>query len=350
MTVYISIYAIAVFLFLYEFKDSDKYLRFLSHIAFIAFLFLIYVLRFEVGTDYNNYKEIFSLAKFQQSILENLLNEPLFLGMNILCKKVNNNYQFFIFVVTLVTFIFTFSTFKTNRYEKTLFYLIFCLLPSFCVIRQFISIAFSLASLECIKKKKYFYAFTFIFIGFLFHKSTLFFLIFLILRNFLKLNYKMTVVISILLFFSIFFTNFFQNLLLKLISFTPYKNYLEFLDQILESKGSGLGVIIQFIAFQFLLFAYNKFPIDSQFVEKDNFIFTVCMFFLLIGVKMQILSRIAMTFYPFFFAFIGNVQIKKTRELLFAFFFLLAITLTNQLRVGMWGVIPYKTIYGTVFL
>ena len=121
----------------------------------LLFMFIVYVLsfiRWETGTDWDSYYEIFQNAK---SIKGEFYVEPTFFLINYICHSVSDSYTFLLFVLATIIFFCTFNSFKNLSYPLIAYLIYFSTtFGDIMFVRQSISIAIVLYSFKYIFKKQ----------------------------------------------------------------------------------------------------------------------------------------------------------------------------------------------------
>lgn len=216
----------------------------------IAFLlvFIPSAIRFDIGTDYVNYLNIFENSARLESYK---YKEPAFYYINWLLKYIDVHFQW---MFAIFAFIFTLIAFKSYPREKAwlLHFLFFSTLWffSFNIMRQTVALSWCLLASFYFLKGKYFWFFVFTFIGVTFHQSA--FLILLVgALALIPLNSNLKVYILPAVFISgIALSYFYIDILLKYIEqtliflgITKYANYFNSKHFSVRDFGSGLGIL-----------------------------------------------------------------------------------------------------------
>ena len=308
---------------------KDKILKKAVLYMLYIYSFMVMAFRYNVGTDYQAYYEIYE-GTFKgkvDDIFYNVLNDTCY-GIGL---------PFCVFIVVTVIFIYLFFIKKEyNNYESFLLFVLLCYLPALCVIRQFIGLAFCMIAL--VTKSKIKRAILFL-TACLFHKSFLFFIGIYLITKLLKIK-KISAILAVIIFFVLFyFTRIFETFFTLVVGNSFYSYYL-LTENFTKPKGSGLGVVLQFAAFLILFSA-----LDKRKAKENSMAFIIIELCLLISAKIVIFSRLSIMTYPFCFLMIRSIPDYKNKMLfIIPFYLLLTSVFLNQIRVSLWGCMPYQTI------
>lgn len=321
----------------------------------IIFLALIFGLRdYHVGTDTLNYLGIFNgLGK--KFIWENMFCEKGFCVLSILVNKLFGNFTVFLIVCGLIIYFNIINVFCSLSESPSISILCYFSIGSFAqscnILRQNLALSFCLVALYYLIKKDKPILFTlFVFIGFLFHKSAILFLVILPLRKF-KINIKRICIISTIAILGI-------PLILIIIKIfdsylgTTYYNYI-----IEYGKWSPLNIII-LIGSYVCLFISELTKIKFNFQRKDTKIFEKYIVILFIFIILmlysvtisELIDRIAVYFLPSIYLIIPIIfkSLKKYKSKILLSFMLVAVVvfLVYMLGVrGTYGVNPYNFVF-----
>lgn len=328
-----------------SFFSNSKYRNFFLFFLYLILILLVSLRSLNVGTDTENYFEIFNQAKLGEIFSFNL--EPFYLLLNVLCKTLYNNFSFYLFVFSSF-FIFIWSViFKKLSYDYTVaiifFLTFFAYFSFFNITRQSFAMSLCLLSLFYLFDKKYYKYLFLILIASCFHYSAIIFIITLFIFKFVR-NPFFSLIIS---FASTYFlSNFILFYLVNSSLKNSYLNYGGQLDDI-----SGL-FLIGFLVIQFIFFSFFRFfliPSNKLFSNLFN-IFSFGLGFFLACKFLRFLDDgpTRLTFYfllvnIFLFSIaihsIVNNKVKFTAKILFIVFCF--IYFLNYLLSGAGGLYPY---------
>lgn len=221
--------------------------RLLLGIAFLL-VFIPAAIRYDVGTDYVNYLNIFeNLARLEGYKYK----EPAFYYINWLLRSIDVHFQW---MFATFAFIFTLVAFKSYPRKKAwlLHFLFFSTLWffSFNIMRQTVALSWCLLASFYFLKGRHFWFFIFTLIGATFHQSA--FLILLVgILALIPLHTKLKVhILPIIFISSIILSYFYMDILLKYVEqtliflgLTKYANYLHSSHFAVRDFGSGLGIL-----------------------------------------------------------------------------------------------------------
>lgn len=278
--------------------NTEKYF-----FLFCAFLivFIPSAIRYDIGTDYLNYLDIYNNEWFENYKYK----EPLFYFINFFLKELGAHFQW-LFVV--FAFIFTFVVFTAypRKGAWLLHFLFFATLFyfSFNVVRQAIGLCWALLAIFYFFEKRYFLFFMFIGIGSAFHQSIIFiaiaglcaliplnihlktrvipiFFIGFIVFTFLSMNYVLTYIEQIL----------------NLLGFAQYANYFQNKTHfIARNFGTGLGVLVKLCFSIYIILNAKQFVV----INKNYWLLIILIFIyaisLVLASNIIIFGRMADTF------------------------------------------------------
>ena len=306
----------------------------------VFFIFCFALRNSSVGTDTPNYIEYFYLDwnGYSGKI------EPLYLLLNKVFHFLFNNYIFFFTFEAIIIIISTFCISSKSSYCMC-FPLAFALLyvPSLNIQRQVLAISFSLIFLYRTSRYNFLNLF-FLSLCCFIHNSTVFFVLIYIFSPFLKLSNKFYKFIFLLCFVLVYF-GLFDKVLFNVISFTPYKGYIDFFYEA-GSKKLKISILnsIKWIIY-FHLFDYtNKNPKRCLY---NNFILLMFITDLLVK-QYPFLFRVSYLFssmiIPCMKLVCDKIVIeKKLIDKVFCFFVLLfySMQFMANLSLGQNEVIPF---------
>ena len=347
MSFYICLFFLVfIFSFCYTYSVDKNAAVCLKSIVFLL-LFIPSALRYGIGTDYENYVNIF------YDILNNVdvRTEAGWVLLNKFCISFNLDVQWVFILSTFFTIYYMFKTPKKDFFIVIV--LFFCLfyLDSYNMTRQGLTMAICWYAYLCFingKKKK---CYLYVIISSLFHTSGLIILLcFFIIDKFKILNKKIVNVLLICCFL-LSYTNILMNIFGFILSFTKYGIYIEMLDYY-NTRSAGYGNIytLLFRTF-FLLLIFNSYSFTRNNVENKCIVYFLLLLELsdVISLNMFMANRVKMMFYLFYIMIMiplyqqkGNV-ILKIKKIGFITFFILYY-LVLKLLTGANAIIPYQMI------
>ncbi|EMI2415937.1 TPA: EpsG family protein [Proteus mirabilis] len=348
---YIVYNSILLFSFLFSYiaeycKNKKLSIIFLSGSFFI--IFFIAAIRYNIGTDYKNYVEIFKNLNTSDQYLE-----LSFLFISSTIKSNGLDVQWLFVVFSFISLLFIYIT--AFNYNKVLFIISFILilyLQNLSAIRQICAICISFYAIHKLMNNRSMSFVLWILISSTFHSSTLILLPFALLKKIRCNNFLffiITLIISVLIFQ---FDLASKILSIEFISQTKYANYINGKFSSETKLGSGFGVILKVIyPFIILLFTMNRKD------KSSNYIFTFMMMYIIsifLSAKIHIFNRIPPIFsviIPFSVCYVYNIRTKYKQLIIFSFIsiylFLYEVDINisqSSLNSGL-GISPYTTIF-----
>lgn len=280
MFIYLFIIGIPLLLFILRGIQLHRFQKYIIVILFNVILFVFYVFRsIFVGSDYKTYYSWFQLLTPYQ--LQNRFVEPGYIFLNRLAQNCNN----FLIISLVIYFVCALGLFLLCRQLNldiflalAFFILTYFYFFMFNGIRQFLALGILCIGLYCIFKfnghifVKYLLFFLIVMIARLFHNTSIFGIVFLLLP---KLHYgRKTVIISGVLTIFLYWTNivrkFFNSLLFLFPSY--FMKYGEYNDGgILTSQSIGdswvpvIPIVVQFIFLYIFVSFNNKYRKNTEF-------------------------------------------------------------------------------------
>lgn len=347
MLFYICLFLLVfIFSFCYTYsKDKNTAVCFKS-VVFLL-LFIPSAFRYGIGTDYNNYVNIF------YDILGNIdVREELgWVLLNKFCIFFNLNVQWIFVISTFFTIYYMFKTPKKDFFIVII--LFFCLfyLDSYNMTRQGLTMAICWYAYLCFingKKKK---CYLYVIISSLFHTSGLIILLCFFVIDRLKVINKRIVNILIIGCFFLSYTSTLMNLLSFILSFTRYGVYFEMLEYYNE-RSAGLGNIVTLLfRIVVIMFIFNSFKYTDNSIENKCIIYFLLLLIFsdVISLDIYMANRLKMLFYLSYIMIMvpfykqkGNVIIKIKKAGLISFFILYYLVL--KLLTGANAIIPYQMV------
>lgn len=298
-----------------------------------------------VGADTHSYVENFveyskmSFSDMWRAAIN--YKEPLFIIITWLSSLISNNYSVFLLVWALFPAISLYCIFRDELYEKNdyvIAFMVFFLLGLFAFyvagIRQTAALSFVLLSYKYIKNKKLLRFIICIAIAFLFHRSSLIFVIAYPLRH-IKIRWW-----YVFFLIGIFFLGSFINLdVISLFSKTLFDDVYENYALGYESNQSASAFIMQLLLF---LFCFIKLKPLSQKDKSNHILFVLAivgLFFQSLSGMLAEMSRVSFYFCMFQMVLVARAiheyKFKKVIYpvfILFAIIYLFSINYTNLPR------------------
>ena len=362
MEIYIAIMLMLVFFGIFTDRELINYqdLTVLNKkwflISFTTLLFLLSALRFNIGTDYELYENIYRQAgerELEISILYSYASE--------LFRNYQLSYQFFVALNSLIfiTIIYFFIRTHSSYYYISLLTLLgtYMYFTSYNTFRQMTAAALILLSLLLFfhfRKKILPLLLFLIAVGF--HKSTVMYAPLFLLRYFKmsKKFYLFTIMCCVCAFFLLPETvkvTFFDFLLNQSSFFKEKYEDSEFI----EGGARGLTNIVFFIFYVVLLL---KLVLHDSFQEEQSWIERTFIFYLIIQSflpysnitdRMSILFELlAICLVPRFIETFHQIKMKNLVKIGVVMVFIVRAIYVLQLNGD--GVVPYKSILGNVIL
>lgn len=344
---YLNVFSIT-FLFVYILsfflssrKDGKKIFCIISGICY----FLIAALRsWNVGGDSFNYVGIFEfLANENIEVAFNFSEkDPFFYILLSILGKFTSNYTV---LFTAVAGFFTISIwYFIYKYSKDPILSIIILLAmnlyqfSLTGMRQTITISFIVWSIIELDKNKIKAAIFYIFLGSLFHKSGLIFLVIILMKN-LNINIKIVKISIIILFFCFLFRGNIANILIRFISERGY-----------EVNTTTNGITMTFVIFILYIISvvfFEEYTIhDRRRYLQYNIAFWAVFFQILVSVQ-NIFFRIAFYFLIIYIVLIPNVLVniknRNSKMIVKNTLHILLIIQYLMFTMGSSHILPYTT-------
>lgn len=341
-----------------DIKDNDltkenKWLKIFYRNCAVFILTIVFGFRdYGVGTDTKNYLEIFNRigSKFTN---KTYVYEKGFCFVSILTNKIFGSFTVFLLVFGLIlhwNLVMSFCKLSESPSISMLCYFGFCLFAQSCnILRQYVALSFCLIALCYLLKSNSIMKFiSFVFIGFLFHKTALIFLVVIPLK-YIKFS-KLTALILICLFILV---NPLLPYFVKVVDFIfSGVNYLKYLNisSNLFTFENILSLFVMLVVVLLLIIFKNR--IEKQTENKEEYSYYSNIFLIFVGLFImsmfttELVNRIAIFFMPSVF-FIIPIILKTfkpyTKKLMICFLMLTFIFLASYLLIikGSYGVMPY---------
>lgn len=363
MAFYLILYIVATLCAFCYAKAKTKIDILIFKTLLFLILFLPLALRYNIGTDYQNY--VYLIKEYYFFKHNYFYFEPGWLPLILAIEKWNLSLQWF-FVVP--AFFSTLIVLNEDVMERK--YAYFCIpaymsiayLGAFSAVRQAFAATIFLLCLKHFEKKRYWKTLFWLIIATLFHKSAVFYLPFLILASFnwKKMNkYRaLTIYVIIVAVFVVY--NAATFIITKVVGDTFYANYINSAFNRPTEINSGLGILARQLLFILVLFSISKEEIDGTInqtsIRRYNVVCigTLCLAsFSILATQIHIFGRLTDLFAPFYI-YMATCLIKSQwryrqwacflfTTILFALFYRTITTAFASLGSGI-GIIPYQSI------
>lgn len=341
----IHFFLFSIFSYIYSIT-KEQYSKFLFKTICFLILFIPSALRYNIGYDYKNYVEIFNQIGNGVKINQ----ETGWLIINKIILYFHLDVQWIFVIASFFTIYYIFKTPKKDFFVTTLLFYCLWYLDSYNIVRQGLSMSICwysyLLYTDNKKGKSYLYAF----IAILFHLSSVIFLIFLFIANYIKVpNKTFSIVVFILLYVILESIDLIQSLGL-IFEHTKYGTYFKFFEQynnLSKNYGSNISLLLRLIILTVMYFVYKP---RNKNNEQIVFIITICLFsFDIIGAQIYMFQRIRLFFFITYISLITNIISTKNGILLVEkyifIFFIILYYLVLRLMTGTNAIIPYQSIF-----
>lgn len=342
MGVYIVLLGIILLIACIPFK-IDK----IKCVIYFLILWAVSGLRYGIGTDYNNFSEMFYKIQSGAKVKE---VEITFVYLNEFLGKYYKSSQVLFIITSLITISLIVKSIYDYSINRNLSIILFITLGyyqgSFNGFRQYIAIAICIYSIRYIFNKNLFKYIIAILIGSLFHSSALVFIpIYFV--NKIKISKKVYMIILAIFIGVSNAYNFIIEILLPKIS--PYY-FNKYSDSNFFSLGvNGKAEYIYFLCFLLILIiSIFKIDIIRKIDEKSQIYLNLCIIsilFIALGFKSQLLFRISLYFSIYFIFLIPTLIISfkvRLRPILYTMLSLFLMFFFFTVLISRDQVIPYK--------
>lgn len=288
---------------------EDKRQESWINMGVIVLFYVFFAFRGYLYTDWVSYVNYFDYVEWDDLLSWDPFNsksfEPGFALLTLVCKSIYNNYFFLVAVCTTIDTIFFVKFLKYREINNlALIFMLFCTFDGlgimFNILRNAISIFMMMYALQYIEKRKPMHYFTFCFIGFLFHSSTL---VFVPLYFFLHRKLNKWVFIGIAVFCLLFFISNI-SIVVSIISLLgmegmfggKIETYTEFITS--SRSLSLLGILDTFSIAVFVFMYYDKLTekFKNHIVIINSLLLFLIMYYMLAEFKV-LSGRLATLFY-----------------------------------------------------
>lgn len=345
--VFYNIIVIQALLFMLAYLKIKTLSRYVFFCCSLLTILIPSAVRFEIGTDYLNYKDIYTQIGFG-TYSDN--TEILFYYINLMLSSLGLDFQYLIIITSLIfCFFISLCVKRESSIWFFLFILLFIYLPSYNILRQAISI-----SISCYALYRYFYfnekiSFPFIIVlSSFFHISSILFLLF---PFFLDLKLSIKTRFSLILFFY-FFMEYFVDIIFQSDFFlnSHYSYYLgsDYLER--TNLGSGVGVFFQLFPYFVLIFFGNRIINDDEKLNRLanlSLIIVLCKFLV---INFYVFNRVEIMFFVFSAFVYTEVSVNRKRSfpcaLLFLYWTLVNLYIFEMSLINkVHGVVPYISVW-----
>ena len=316
-------------------------------------LLMISGMRYEIGTDYENYRSIFYLlngyASQAKTDINNLYTlEPGYILINYFFGYFPGGFYLVIFFVCCITLFFLFKSLSALNGDYKYLALLIIILHAFVFlmqnqIRQAASIAIFIYSIRYVNSGNY-VRFFFInaFSALLFHYSAIMLLPIYAVRYF-KFN-SMSMAISIAFIFVLSSIGFFQNTFSQIISSLPI--YSVYINSDTYSSNSSLSIvnIITIIYFSFLLILFNNGRNESKIFFIGIVLFCAFSNFSILLRLSNYLLYVKIISIPLLISDMNNSSNRRVIGVSFLIYSLLMYV--NAAAINSGGNFPYRSLLG----
>lgn len=239
-------------------SDKAKSQMLSYYFAIISFLpiYLLCALRYNVGSDYIAYQDIFYNIKYGYGSYV----EPLYYSLNYLFSAFKNGWLGVFAISAFITFT---PLFYIGCKEKILFWVVLLIFASGFLfrannlIRQGIATAFFLLAIYWLHRgnnKKFYIN---IIVATLFHYTSIVFIASSLLRQKIKVHKNIYVLLATVLLIASFFINA-TDIIKRIISLVPYYGEIYSIKLIDQSAGNGTNIVVYFWALISIIMFYIR--------------------------------------------------------------------------------------------
>lgn len=371
MYIYIVIFIMLFILSFIEInRENETNKKYHLLIFFLALFATLGFTRWEVGSDWNQYLEFFSMIVVNPTISNAYRMEPTYYAFTYIVRSITSNYSIFLFLQSAVLLFLHIKLYGTviKKFDKKNYYVFISLLAfwaiylgNFTFVRSTIAYTLVFFTIQFAAEKKFLKFVVYILFATLIHRSSIIFLIvyFLINKKFSIIN----IIISIS-FILVFLTILKYNILI--LNSTTNNVYISKLYTYLElakyNAGSNYSVIFIMlkglinITFLFILFTlFHKYNYNNLLYDYYYKIYTIGVILFLSMIPFStVLTNLS---YPFLFSQVfllpeifASIKNKYLRNvLLFVVSIYLLLRLITRLYTygGEWY-IPMKFIFSDI--
>ncbi|GHV43978.1 hypothetical protein AGMMS49546_27130 [Spirochaetia bacterium] len=336
-----------IFSICYSFT-TDKYNTFLFKSIVFVVLFVPSALRYNIGTDYKQYVDIYSLIEkngFREI-------EYGYYLLNLFAIKTGLGVEFVFALMAFLTYYFFIKYVpRKSCYILIPFYLMILYIHSYNLMRQCLAISSALYAYLLFQNKNYFKTFIILLFGFMFHKGAIIYPIIFILIKIINISKIQSLSLFVVIFIMQVFTNqiigFIGNIFQK--NNLPYAFYFSSkLFGFKTVRGTGIGILLRFLCYFISLLCIDGNHKNSS-MNRAGFLMLIFADVLVIG-GLDIFSRLVYSFYIFWFPVLNNIIKSKNKYhniiimFIMAFFLMNLFILLSVSKENPPEVIPYRSI------
>lgn len=315
-------------------------------------------MRFEVGADWDPYKELFiNISNWKD--LFNSREEPLFMIFSYFVKNIINDYSFFIFIFFTISFYTKFyfiRIFSPDIFLSLIiyFYTLF-LIYDVNGLRQGMALGLTMISIKYILDRNIYKFLAILLAASLFHTSAIIFIPFYYLSR-IKINNR-TIFISLLLVVALSIplrqvlknSQIFQNLI-QIDSFKHYSVYTTDEDYKLDIPILSVAVFQRIFIFLLFMITYSRIKVEekTKLLFRNGY-FIGMVLFLILSFSSEFAARLSVYYKAFEIAMIPLVVYsfpKNHQKLFFLILFTLFATfgIYRLLSIPYGYLLPYNNI------
>jgi len=351
MTMYILLVLSSLIFYIIKPKKTNFWFT-----IFAIILFIVSAFRYNVGTDYIHYQDIFYwISQGKETYVEigYLMLNKLLIGLGF-------KSSISIFVVTSLVIIFSFCySIKKFVPKKYWFFSLFLFITtgmmfaSFNAIRQYFAIAITILGLPFLINRKYIIYIIYIILASLFHTSAFINIIYVILVKLFR-DKKNSNILSIIFIISLIFLVIDIRNVIKLLSFIIPDRWLSYLNSATFLERNYSAILKQIIPNIIVLFILRNY---SKLKEKnENFDIIFLGYYLACIINNSFFGILVLLrfgyFFDYFILFLVPIIIeyfnhKSTKnfvKILFIIYYIILTVVTIFMMNGQ-GVMPYKMIW-----
>ncbi len=351
MIVYILNLFISTILNFFSRIMKNKYIKISAIIGGLAMMLPIFIcgLRYNVGTDFENYQQWFN---YYLSNKISLKSEEI--GFGILIKLIQlftRNPQFlFLTVAAIINILIILFIRKHTKYFELgyfLFVALYFYYSTFNILRQWIAIAIFLYAIKYIYSRNIKKYLIFIFIACTFHKTAIIAIPIYFILN-MKLN-KKNIIIILLMILILYFG--LDIILLRVstifnINTAKYLNYFN-KDDTIGANGYAYSSITM-IALIIISITKKQYLLNNSHGKEDITMLILMLAFSIMGINSLIFSRLQLYFLPYLTVIIPNmlkIITKSQRKFVYVIIVILGFTyMYRALTINGGNPLPYQSV------
>lgn len=331
---------ILIFSIIGEFKIGNRKILNIFTIATFFMLFIFSAFRYNVGTDYKNYIQLYEMFKQNPYSLSHIE-----IGYNILTYITTiffNDYKGIFIITSFIINFFIYKGIRNNSVNVPISLFLYISLYFYCIsfnlIRQFISISLIFYSISFLKKQQIKKYYLLVLIAISFHMTAIVGLFIPRLKDIILKGKQYVFLAFITLAMAIFFNNIFQYIIIFFPKYNFYSNY---------TKGRIGGTFFIIVCILIISFVYKKSLLKQNYLNNFyiNMIFISVLLEGLSAINIMF-SRMSSYFYIFSILLIPEILKlfdKRLRVTLYLILIILSIMWFNYLLLNNnAGVMPYQ--------